>query len=288
MILSAMRFIGRALPVAFSLLAVQPAAARTVAVTQANLVQSFNNAQPGDHLVLAPGGYGLVVLPRKVWAQAITVDARSAAMTGIVMRYTSGVEWSGGTIVGTSYGVSIRDSQRITIANMNISGAQRGIVINGSTDIKIQKNKLYGLQTDGVDVVGANVLVENNTITDMHPVAEDHPDGIQVWSTAEFRSRDIIIRNNTIIGNMQGVFARAAGIGMDRLTVVGNKVTTMWGNGIALLDAYDSVAKGNTVHAATGSRYKANMRVEGARNVTCANIVPDVPRAAAALPCGTA
>lgn len=262
-----------------------PALARTFNADQGNLTKTLNAMGPGDTVVLSPGGYGVVVVPRKSWQTPINVDARAASLTGVVMYKVAGVNWNGGTVIGTTYGVSIRASQRITVANMDISAAVRGIVINQGTDIKIQKNKMHNLRTDGVDIVGRNVLVENNTVTDMHPNAVDHPDGYQVWSTEEFISSDITIRNNVASGNMQGVFARAGGLRIDRLTVTGNQIATMWGNGIALLDSHDSVAKGNTVRRAPGSRWKANFRVEGKGNTACGNIAPDVPKAVAVQPC---
>jgi nitrous oxidase accessory protein NosD len=263
-----------------------PVGAKTFTVTQANIAQTLNAAAPGDHIVLSPGGYGVVVVPRKSWQTPITIDARAATMSGIVMFKVAGVTWSGGTVIGTGYGVSIADSARVSVSGVDISGAVRGIVINDSNDVKILKNKLHHLRTDGIDVVGQRVLVEGNVISDMLPIEGDHPDGIQVWSANDEQSRDITIRGNTITGNMQGIFARSPALGLSNLSVTGNKALVNYPNAIVVLDAKDSVVKGNTVKSLVGPKVmKANMRVEGVNNTACGNAVPDVPNALPARVC---
>jgi nitrous oxidase accessory protein NosD len=262
-----------------------PAAAKTVQINQSTIVQAMAQAQPGDTLVLAAGGYGTVALPRKSWQTPITIDARAAQLSGVVFFKTAGVTWLGGRIVGTGYGVSIRDSDRITVKSTEISDAVRGIVINNGTDIKIQSNKLHDLQTDGIDVVGQRILVEGNVITDMKPVAGDHPDGIQIWSANDEQTTDVTVRNNTVTGMSQGIFARSTVLGLRKIVITGNKTTIAYGNGIVLLNAQDSTATGNTVKSVAARLAKANMRIEGINNVNCGNVVPDVPTALANLPC---
>ena len=270
-----------------ALASVAPACAKTIAVTQANLAASLANAQPGDLLALAPGGYGVVTVPRKVWKNPIVIDASKATLAGIVIYRASGVTWKGGTVIGSIYGVSIRESSNVTVIGADISAALRGVVVNESTDIKLQKNKLHHLRSDGIDIVGQNILVEGNVISDIMPAADDHPDGVQIWSVAAMPSQNIIVRGNTITGNMQGIFARTPVIGVKKLTVTGNRVTVSYPNAIVLLDATNSVATGNVVKSpSNGIHSKANMRVEGVGNVACGNAVPDVPKAAPAAPCG--
>lgn len=276
----------RGAPLIAACILADPAVARTVSATQATLVKTLAAAQPGDTIVLAAGGYGVIALPKKVWLQPVTIDARKAEMTGIVIRNVSGVNWLGGTVIGTVYGVTVVDASRITISGVDISAAKRGMVIGGSaSDVMVQKNNLHGLQTDGIDVAGVRITLENNTITDMRPVLGDHPDGIQIASSATLQTRDITIRGNTIVGDMQGIFGRAPGLGISNVTVTGNKVTVSAPNGIVLLDSTSGVATGNTVKRIPGGKNKANMRAEGGRNTICGNVVPDVPKAPANQPC---
>ncbi|CAM3239768.1 hypothetical protein SPAN111604_12670 [Sphingomonas antarctica] len=280
------RTLVRACVLACAFIAAAPAAARSIAVNQSTLVQGMNAAQPGDTIVLAPGGYGVIAVPRKVWQQPITIDARAASMTGIVMFKVSGVNWTGGTIIGSLLGISISNSDRVNITGADVSGAIKGIVVNNSSDIKLLRNKLHALRSDGIDVVGQRVLVEGNTITDMRPVAGDHPDGIQIWSANDEQTRDITVRGNSITGASQGIFARAPALGLSNLVVTGNKVFVDYGNGIVLLDTKDSIATGNSVKSTTNGQFdKANMRVEGYNNMACSNVVPDVPKAPAAQVC---
>lgn len=266
--------------------AATPALARTVNVNQANLVQSLAAAQPGDTLVLAPGGYGVIAVPRKTWLTPITIDARAASMTGVVIFKASGVNWTGGTIIGTTLGISISNSDHVNVTSANVSGAIKGIVVNNSTDVKILRNKLHDLRSDGIDVIGQRVLVEGNTVTDMHPAPGDHPDGVQIFSANNVRTSDVTVRGNTISGMMQGIFARSPDLGLSNLVVTGNKILIGYGNGIVMLDTHNSVATGNNVKSNTLGQFdKANMRVEGVNNVACGNVVPDVPKTPPAQAC---
>lgn len=262
-----------------------PIAAKTFTADQTNLTKTLNAMGPGDTVILSPGGYGVVTVPRKSWLTPINIDARAASFTGIVIFRASGVNWTGGRVIGTGYGVSIRDVERVTLTGAEISDAVRGIVINNGTDVKILKNKLHDLQTDGIDVIGERILVEGNVITDMKPLPGDHPDGIQLWSANDKQTRDITIRNNTVTGMTQGIFARAQVLGLKNITVTGNKVTVAYGNGIVLLDSTNGMATGNTVKSTAVRINKANMRAEGANNIMCGNVVPEVPKATANLPC---
>lgn len=264
-----------------------PVAAKTFNADQSNLTKTLNAMGPGDTVILAPGGYGVVAVPRKSWQTPINIDARAASLAGVVLFKVAGVNWTGGTVVGTMYGVSVSDSTRVSVSGVDVSGAARGIVINDSTDVKILKNRLHHLRTDGIDIVGQRVLVEGNIISDMNPILGDHPDGVQMWSSDQ-QTRDIIVRNNTITGKMQGIFARSTTLGLRNLTVTGNKVLVDYPNGVVLLNTQASKATGNSVKSISGAKVvKANMRVEGgADNVACGNTVPDVPRAPAAQACG--
>lgn len=269
-------------------LCASPVAAKTVYASQGNLPQLLNAAAPGDTIILMPGGYGAVVMPRKSWQTPINVDARAATMSGVVMFKASGVNWTGGTIIGTGYGISIQQSSRINVTGTDISAAQRGIVVNWSTDIKLVGNKLHGLRTDGIDVVGQRVLVEGNTIWDMNPIEGDHPDGIQLWSANGEQTRDVIVRGNTITGTMQGIFGRAPELGMSKIVVTGNKVSVSYPNGVVLMDVASTTATSNVVKSIVSAKFtKANMRVEGVDIIACNNTVPDVPKAVANKRCTT-
>ena len=261
------------------------APAKTIIVNQANWTKAISAAAPGDKIVLSPGGYGVINVPRKNWLTPITIDASSAVMSGVVMLGVSGVTWIGGTVIGSIYGISIRNSSRISITGVDISLAQRGIVINSSDDIRIIKNRLHHLRTDGVDIVGQRVVVEGNIISNMLPVVGDHPDGIQMWSTADYKTRDVTVRANVVSGAMQGIYGSAPGVGLENIRVTGNKVTVTYGNGIVLGDATGTIATGNIVQSPTGAKNKANMRILGSYNLACGNTVPDVPQADAARPC---
>jgi nitrous oxidase accessory protein NosD len=260
-----------------------PAVARTTFVTQGSIAGALNVAAPGDTIILLPGGYGVVALPRKSWQTPINIDARAATMSGVVFFKTGGVNWTGGTIIGTGYGVSISNSERISVSATDVSGGTRGIVINNSTDVKVLRNKLHGLRTDGVDIVGQRILVEGNQIWDMSPAPADHPDGIQMWNATGSQTRDVTIRGNIITGAMQGIFGRSTGVPLSNIVVTGNRVTVDYPNGIVVTNTEDSIITGNVVRS-QGS-FKVNLRVDGANLMACGNTVPDVPKAYGAQSC---
>lgn len=275
----------RAATILVALVSGSAATSKTVTVSQTSLEKAMNAAGPGDTLVLKRGGYGVVVVPRKSWQTPITIDARDATVAGVVIRGASGVNWVGGAVVGSVYGIWIRQSSRVEVRGADVSKAARGIVVASSTDVKLIKNKLHDLRTDGIDVVGQRVLVEGNTIDTMSPIKGDHPDGVQIWSADDMKSRDITVRNNKITGRMQGVFARSTKFGLENIVITGNRVLTTYQNGILLQDTKNSVLTGNVVKALVTGANRANIRSSGTGNTVCGNVVPDVPRAPAAQPC---
>jgi ribosomal protein S6E (S10) len=283
-------------------------------ITPANLAQRLASAKPGETLRLPPGDYGAVVLPSRSFSPAVRIDAAAARFTGLVLNKVEGVTVAGGTIVGPggkSYGVRITGGKDLRIENMAISGANRGIVIDRSSDIAIVGNRLANLGAEGINIaLSRRVLIQRNSCRDFNPTPAvyaagklvrdgDHPDCIQAWSrpTAPPTS-DIQVLDNEADGKMQGVFfgnhARN-GVddgGFDRIVIRGNRIRVAFPNGIYLADARGSEVSGNRISTIPGSvlpkngrPIRAKLYVTGTGNRVCGNILPEFAGTPETAPC---
>jgi nitrous oxidase accessory protein NosD len=244
--------------------------APTGPATPETLKARLEAAKGGETIRLAPGDYGVVTFPRRVYSPEITLDARAATFTGLVLMKGGGVTVKGGTVVGPggrSYGISIRGADNVRIEGMRITGAHRGVVVNESQNIALVDNELTGLISDGIDVaLSSKVLVQRNRCHDFSPNLAvfdangkkirdgDHPDCIQAWSRpTRAPTSDIQVLDNVIeSGRMQGIFFGnhvRNGVddgGFDRILIRGNRLKVNM-LGITLADARDSVVRDNIV-----------------------------------------
>jgi len=267
-------------------------------------IASIDRARPGDVITLPAGSYGDVVIRDRQWPKQVIVDARAATFSSIVLSGIDGLAIKGGTIIGTgerSRGVIMRDSRNVTLADMTITGADVGVVLQGDEDIALRNMTLTRMLSDGMHLVmSKRILVDGTVCRDFTPaqrifkdgeLVQDakHPDCIQGWSKPGTPPlSDIIIKNSRIDGDMQGIsfFNHVkngvdAG-GFDRITIVGNHVSVTRPNGISINEARDSVVRDNDVRTIPGSVLARNGRpvrtrinVQGVRNVFCGNSAAD-------------
>lgn len=281
------------------------------------LVARLKSTRGGETITLAPGDYGVVKFPARTFQPAIRIVADKARFTGLVLRGVTGVTISGGTVNGPggrSYGITIGDTRDLTLENMTITGAHRGIVLGQSDRVTIVNNRLTGLISDGIDIARAsNITVRGNSCSNFSPTPTtfdaagkrltvgDHPDCIQAWSRPiSAPTSDIVVENNRIEGAMQGVFFGnhvRKGVddgGFDRVVIRNNRIRIDHPNGIVLMNGRNSVVTGNEVSTLPGSinsrrpdrPVRAMIRVkEGAGNRVCGNRIADFPRDLAARRC---
>lgn len=294
-----------AIAVAALTAACAPASARTV--TPATLPAALADAKGGETLTLAAGDYGVVKLPARVFAPALTIDAAQARITGVVIAKSAGVSISGGTVTGEGlrYAVDIRDAEKVRIANMRITGATRGIVIHKSRDVTLTGNVLDGLRSDGINIaLSRQVRVEGNECRNFQPqMAQfdnsgqmirdgDHPDCIQAWSRPSAPpTSDLVIVNNVAEGQMQGVFLGnhvRNGVddgGFDRVEIRGNRMKLSMPNGIVGSGLRGAVIRDNVIETIPGSMnprrrtsaIRTKLFVEGADLDVCGNTVKELP-----------
>lgn len=282
-------------------LAADPVGAATLPATPASLSATIAQAKPGDTVQLAPGDYGKLELKGLSWASPVTLDARDAAFTGIVLRDVQGMTIEGGTVTGPgggSFGVHLVKVQNVVVGGMTVSGAHRGVVVAESQDVRITRMRLDGLISDGINVAYSwRVRVDGNSCSNFRPnkaVWEngrmlrdgDHPDCIQAWSRPESQPvSDLEIVNNRIDGDMQGIGLFNPirdGVnsgGFDRVLIEGNVIRVGFPHAIALYSGRDSIIRDNVVSAVpgavmpnNGAPVRATITVKWGRdNLVCGN-----------------
>ncbi|MDZ3833684.1 MAG: NosD domain-containing protein [Sphingopyxis sp.] len=279
------------------------------ALQNVDMDRQIASARGGETIVLPAGMTGVLTIRRKTFSPAITIDAGAATLTGIVLDQANGVTVKGGTIIGPggrSYGVSIRSSENIRIADMQITGAHRGVVVNESHGITLTGLNLVGLISDGINIaLSRKILIERNRCRDFRPnIATfdasgkrirdgDHPDCIQAWSrpTAPPVS-DVSVIGNDMDGAMQGIFFGnhvRGGIddgGFDRIVIKDNVVRVSYPHAIALIDVRGATITGNRISTVPGAVQPnqphrpvvARMNLRGSDIKACDNSVQRVGR----------
>ncbi|KPF73511.1 hypothetical protein IP88_09305 [alpha proteobacterium AAP81b] len=264
---------------------------------------------PGKTVTLAAGDTGPLAIMGQRFDPPVTIDARVARVRGLRIWKSSGIIWKNGNLVaegGTAgasfagYCVNVRESTRIAFENIACSGAARAIVVSDSRAITVRRSVFTGLRIDGINIAGSSdVLVEGNRFTDFTPVKAtgskadgtwkdgDHPDAIQLWTTkTNPRMTDIIIRDNVIEGETQGInFFGPRGQGYARVVVTGNTINIAYPAAISLIDCEDCTVVGNKAAKLPGAKFKANVRLVESAGRFCGNVITDVPAHIANAPC---
>ncbi len=101
-------------------------------------------------------------------------------------------------------GISVRNVENVEIVNCHLENIGLGISIDYFSDYSVAVNnviKNYSL--DGIRMIGNNLLVAYNTITDCIDIDENHDDALQSFSRGEDNSSGTgILYNNIIRGNL--------------------------------------------------------------------------------------
>lgn len=275
-----------------------PLAAATVPVTPSTVVADVKAAQPGDVLQFR-GDFGLLRVTGRTFDPPVIVDLSGATVKGIWLSSVSGMSFTGGTVTAgpNNYAVRVDKSKKIRLERMTLRDAARGIVAGDSQDLVIIHNVLTNLRTDGIDLAGVQrALVAFNRCSNFAPVYPDHPDCIQSWQTKDREAlglpvvSDIVVAYNTIDGAMQGIgFFDGP---YERITMIGNRVRNTYPQGVALYGGVDSLVAYNDVASFVpnkpdgkpGSKTNVNV-VAPVRVIACGNVMPNVPKSPAALPC---
>lgn len=202
---------------------------------QADALQAALDAlQTGQRLVLAPGqyvvgrsllvknaqvvvsGYGATLVATNDADQTIEMRGRDSTLVGVTLVGTGATRLTtpGSTKVDvTGAGVQVLDVEVR-------GGASAGIFVFGGTDVAVVGNTVRDTLADGIHTTygSRNVLVRDNTVQntgdDMVAVVSYKGDGKL--------SSNVLIQNNTLLGNYWGRGATVVG-GAD-VTITGNTV----------------------------------------------------------------
>lgn len=284
----------------------------TTTATPATLSAVLNSAIAGDRIVLAPGSYGAVAMPRTVFKPAISIDASRAKLSHLKVFLSGGINWAGGTIDAPrtqDTAVWIDNATDVEVAGMTMRGPRVGIGVSRSTDVEVRDNRFDGIRSDGVNIaMSQRVRVTGNLCLNFNPVLPvydprgrlitdgDHPDCVQGWSRRGYPlTADVTIQDNVAIGLMQGVWFEDYGDGgYDRIIVQRNDFTLAMFQGINVNNGRGTIITGNRVRAVPGARLLAFpfplirpwIKASGQRITLCGNQAESYPASDPAnLPC---
>jgi hypothetical protein len=214
------------------------------------LAAAIRCAAPGSTLKLAPADFGTVEIrdPKTVGLTITSADpARPARFNGLALHGTAGftlrnLKVGGPPPGGWRYAMLVFRGSGFTAENIdltgnrdeatraldsalmvrNVDGAKlyrlriashrNGISLLDVSKVEVLENSLTDLRVDGIRGGGVNdARIARNVIASFHPVAGDHPDGIQLWSrNQKLSAQNIVIEDNLVLrGNgapIQGIF----------------------------------------------------------------------------------
>lgn len=268
--------------------------AAVLAASPTNLKAVMSSAMPGDTIKLAATSFpGLTRVQRRSWTPAVIFDATDATLESVTVAGTTGVVWRGGTFVGTSvngYGVgngmTISQSQNVSIEGARLSGSRNGVVVDRSDGVRVVGNTITHMSSDGIDIaLSRNVVVDRNSCADFAFSPGAHADCIQMWSRpVAAPTADVVISNNRVNGDMQGIFLGdhvRDGVpdgGFDRVTIRGNTVLNTFGGATVVANCRGCTVRDNNVNSLPNYRHKAQLYITGGSVVACGNVVPMMPK----------
>ena len=270
----------------------------TTVNSSATLATALKAAQSGDTILLAQGTYSVNVL-NSTYASDLTitsVDANRPAVvnwlnvsgtTGLTMR---DLEFRADAGVANPFKVS--GSSDIHFSNLNVHGSlddnpqndTNGFLIRSSSNVSIEDsefqqlsfaishieieglvlrdNAFHDIRSDGIRGGGSsNVIISGNTFRDFYPLANDHADAIQFWtSNTTKNAHDIVVSDNVIQRGdgapMQGIFMgdEVAGVFYERVTIDHNLVSGGLFHGINVTSAIGVTIEDNVVQGYTDTR----------------------------------
>lgn len=165
---------------------------------------------------------------------------------------------------GIGIGLSVRDSERVTIKNNEFTNFHRGAAFGSTNGLKVVNNELHDMSGDGLDFADVDkVLIKGNRIHDFHrpDSSTAHPDFIQFWTSGtNSPSVNVKILNNFLYQGegieTQSIFMRnelvdtgTAGAEMfyRNILIAGNVIKNSHYHGITVGETAGLEIKNNTI-----------------------------------------
>lgn len=243
-------------------------------------IASANPAQPARFTGIAiHGAKGLSLRNLKIggppprgWRYAVLIfrssdfSAENLVLTGNQDQATDALDSA----------MMVRNVEGAKLKRLRLSHHRNGITLLDVRDLELVESSISQMRTDGIRGGGVNdALIARNVITSFHPIAGDHPDGIQLWSRNQKQSAEsIVIEENIILRGagspIQGIFVE------DRLNLPFRKVLirnnlcvgTLY-NGIMIMGGDGGTISGNIVIPLEPQI--SWIRVDSSRDITVTN-----------------
>ena len=274
--------------------AVSPALEATPQTLQGLL----DNAAPGDVIQLVSGNYPEIRLSRRDWSPAVTVEAGTARLRGVVMSDVAGLSWRGGIFDGENIvrnGINITRGQRLSIERASFTRYLRnGIGLSEVSDARVISNNFSEMGSDGIDIaLSRRIVVDGTRCHDFKPTPGAHADCIQLWSRPTAPpTADITVINTVAAGDMQGVTAFnhvRDGVdngGFDRIIFANNDIRITYVQALSLYDCRNCIARDNFVDTWPQAHHRARVVVHGNSSVLqCGNVIKTFPKLPGQQPC---
>lgn len=271
--------------------------------TCASLAAALANAGGGETVTLQ-GNCPTITIARS-FARPVTIDAAKARVNGLVL--TGGnIRWRGGTLSApggmdakgpAGYAVLIRGARGIQFERAVVTGAKKGMVIDRSSGITVDRVEFTRLREDGIIASQtAGLTVINSTFADFLPrpsrctspagvvatavarrdcrgtwIDGNHADAVQLRDGVT----DARIAGNTVRGPIQGItqMDTRGDAPLARVVVEDNRIETSAYHQITLTECADCAIRRNIVRRERGWDKRAVIRPGKARR--CGNDVQD-------------
>jgi hypothetical protein len=275
-----------------------PMPVTVVEATPQTLQALLDNAAPATVIQLAPGDYPAIRVRQRDWSPAVTVEAGSARLRGVVISDVAGFSWRGGFFDGENVdrnGINVIRGQRLSIEKASFTRYLRnGIGLSEVSDARMIGNSFDQMGSDGIDIaLSRRILVDGTRCHDFKPTPGAHADCIQLWSRPTAPpTADIIVINTVAAGDMQGVTAFnhvRDGVddgGFDRIIFANNDIRITYAQAVSLYDCRNCIARDNFVDTWPQAHHRARVVVGGNGSVMqCGNVVRTFPKLPGQQPC---
>ena len=286
----------------------------TTANSMASFATALKAAQAGDTILLSQGTYALNV-SNLDYANDVTIasvdSTRPAIVTSINISNVTGltirdielradavaganpfkisgstdIHFSGLDVHGSlddnaqndTNGFLIRSSSNVSIEDSEFQQLSFAVAHMGVQGLQLKNNAFHDIRSDGIRGGGSsNVVITGNTFRDFHPLAADHPDAIQFWtSNTTTNAHDILISDNVIVRGdgapMQGIFMgdEVDGVFYERVVIDHNLISGGLYHGINVTSTHGVVIEDNIVQGYTGT--KSWIRIDDTIGATLKN-----------------